>query len=165
MMGRMTSETNPETGTTAYTFDSASGCTGTSKGDLIKRVDAVGNVTCYTYDSFHRTTSITFSGPYAANTPNKYFVYDGATVNGIAMTNTKTRLAEAYTATCSTCAKIVDIGFSYSVRGEITDILESTPNSGGYYHVTQTYWVNKAINRLSGNPRVTLEHCFAGVTL
>jgi RHS repeat-associated protein len=143
---------NPESGTTLYTYDSASGCTGTSNGDLIKRTDAVGNVICYAYDSLHRATSITYSGPYASNTPNKYFVYDAATVNGTAMVNTKGRLAEAYTATCQTCTKITDIGYSYSPVGKITDIYESTPHSGGYYHLSSTYWANGNLNTLSGFP-------------
>jgi len=152
MLGRMTSETNPETGTTTYTFDSASGCSGTSNGDLIKKVDAVGNTSCYAYDALHRITSITYSGSYAANTPNKYFVYDSATVNGVAMTNAKTRLAEAYTATCSTCTKISDTGYSYGARGDVSDVYESTPNSGGYYHLTSTYWPNREVNQMSGLP-------------
>jgi RHS repeat-associated protein len=150
MLGRMTSETNPETGTTTYAFDSASGCTGVSQGDLIKKMDAVGNTICYLYDTLHRVTSITYSGPYAANTPNRYFVYDSATVNSVVMTKAKTRLAEAYTATCSTCSKITDVGYSYSGRGDRTDVYEATPHSGGYYHINSTYWPNREIDQMSG---------------
>ena len=152
MLGRLTSETNPETGTTTYTYDSASGCTGVSNGDVIKRVDAVSNATCYGYDALHRVTSITYSGSYAPNTPNKYFVYDAATVNGSSMTKTNGRLTEAYTATCSTCSKITDVGFSYSATGKITDVYESTPHSSGYYHLTATYWANGNLDVLSGLP-------------
>jgi RHS repeat-associated protein len=148
---RMTSETNPETGTTAYVYDSDSTC-GTSAGDLVKKIDAVGNTSCYTYDALHRNTSITYSGPYASSTPNKYFVYDSATVNGAVMTNAKSRMAEAYTATCSTCAKITDVVFGYTPRGEVSDVYESTPNSGGYYHVVASYWANGAVNQVGGLP-------------
>ena len=81
----MTSETNPENGTTTYTFDSDSGCGSTSTGDLVKRSDAVTNSSCYFYDALHRVTKITYSGPYAASTPTKNFVYDSATVNGTSM--------------------------------------------------------------------------------
>ena len=56
-LGRLTSETNPESGTTNYTYDSDSTC-GTSKGDLVKKQDAVGNVTCMAYDALHRVTAI-----------------------------------------------------------------------------------------------------------
>ena len=147
-LGRMTSETNPESGTTAYTYDTNTTC-GTSKGDLVKKIDAVGNTTCIAYDSRHRPTSVTYSGPYSSSTPNKYFVYDAATVNGVAMANVKSRLAEAYTATSSTGTKITDIGLSYSARGEASDVYESTPNSGNYNHTSATYWANGALDILT----------------
>jgi RHS repeat-associated protein len=121
-----------------------------SSGDLVKRVDTVGNTICSTYDALHRVTSTTYSGPYQSVTPNKYFVYDAATVNSTTMTNTKGRLAEAYTATCQTCTKLTDAGFSYTARGEVSDVYESTPHSGGYYHVSASYWANGAVNQLSG---------------
>jgi RHS repeat-associated protein len=114
-------------------------------------VDAVGNVTCYSYDALHRPLSITYpSGSYSSRTPNKYFVYDTATVNGVAMTNGKTRMVEAYTATTQNGTKITDVGFSYTLRGEPSDVYEKTPNSGGYYHVAEQYWANGAIKQLSG---------------
>ncbi len=153
MLGRLTSEINPETGATSYFYDTATTpCTGTYNGDLVKRVDAVGNTTCYAYDVVHRTTTITYSGPYAANTPTKKYVYDAATVNSVVMANAKGRLAEAYTCTGACTTKITDLGFSYSARGEVVDVFESTPNSGGYYRVTTTYWENGLIKTLSGLP-------------
>ena len=97
MLGRMLSEINPETGTTTYVYDTDATC-GTSAGDLVKRADAVGNVSCYAHDSLHRVTSITYpSGTYASRTPGKYFKYDAATVNGQTVANAKGRLAQAYT--------------------------------------------------------------------
>ena len=156
MLRRMTSETNPETGTINYTYDSASGCTGTYNGDLVKRTDAQGNTTCYAYDSLHRVTSIAYSGPYGTSTPTKTFVYDSATVNGVAMSNVKGRLAEAYTGPSS--PKTTDLGFSYNARGELADVYQSTPHSSGYYHVTASYWPNGALNKiqnLTGLPMIT----------
>src|SRR4029077_3808077 len=154
---RMTSETNPETGpgsggarTTSYTYDSDSTCGSTSGGDLIKKIDPAGDTTCYAYDALHRGKSITYSGTYASSTPNRYFTYDSATVNGVVMANPKSRQVEAYTATCSTCTKITDVGFSYTVRGEVSDIYQSTPHSGTYYHVDQTYWANGTPDVLNG---------------
>src|SRR2546422_4689154 len=111
MLGRVTSATDPESGTTTYTYDSiASGdCAGNYKGDLIKRFDAVGNVTCYAYDSLHRLKDETYpSGSYASVTAQKHFVYDAATVNSVVMSNAKARLAEAYTGTSA--SKITDLG-------------------------------------------------------
>ena len=150
LMGRLLSETNPESGTTTYTYDTDATC-GTSDGDLVKRVDAVGNVICYSYDALHRPLAITYpSGSYASVTPQKHFVYDSATVNSVTMLNTKTRLAEAYTCFSPCTTKLTDIGMSYTVRGQPSDIYESTPNSGTYYHVNETYWANGGLYQLSG---------------
>jgi RHS repeat-associated protein len=148
-MRRLTSETNPESGATTYVYDSDLTC-GTSSGNLVKKVDAVGNTTCYAYDALHRNTSVTYSGPYASSTPRKYFIYDAATVNSIAMVNTKARLAEAYTCFSPCTTKITDLGFSYTARGEVSDVYESTPHSSGYYHVAASYWANGRLNQLSG---------------
>jgi RHS repeat-associated protein len=139
---RLTSETNPESGTTVYTYDSDSSgtCPGTYKGDLVKRVDNALNVTCYTYDGLHRKLSASYSGP--NTTANRYFVYDAASVNGNSMANAKGRMAEAYTATSVTGSKITDEGFGYTARGELSDFYESTPHSGDYYYVPMTYWAN-----------------------
>jgi RHS repeat-associated protein len=150
LMGRLLSETNPESGTTTYTFDADSTC-GTYDGDLVKRVDAVGNVTCYSYDALHRPLTVTYpSGSYSSVTPQKHFVYDSATVNSIAMTYAKSRIAEAYTCFSPCTTKLTDVGFSYTVRGQPSDVYESTPNSGTYYHVNEQYWANGAISQLSG---------------
>jgi RHS repeat-associated protein len=149
MLKRSTSETNPESGTTTYTYDTDVTC-GTSTGDLVKKIDAMGNTTCYAYDALHRGTSVTYSGPYAAVTPNKYFVYDSATVNGAAMANAKGRLGEAYTAQSQGGTKLTDAGFSYTARGEVSDVYQETPNSNGYYHLTQNYWPHGLPNQLSG---------------
>ena len=155
MLGRMTSEANPENGTTNYAYDSDTTCTGGyPAGNLIKRTDAIGNVTCSQYDQLHRPLNVTYpSGSYSASTDKKYYVYDAATVNGISMPNAKGRLAEAYTCpptgSCST--KKTDLGFGYSVRGEVTDTYESTPHSSGYYHAAVAFWPNGGPETLSGS--------------
>lgn len=96
-MSRLTSEANPESGTTSYTYDSDSTC-GNYPGDLVKRIDANGNVTCYHYDGLHRVTSITYpSGPNAAATSAKTFLYDSTSFSCATGANVKGRLAEAYT--------------------------------------------------------------------
>jgi RHS repeat-associated protein len=156
MLGRLTQETNPETGTTSYVYDTDGTCTGSySTGNMVKRTDAVGNVTCYTYDQLHRLLSITYpSGSYATNTDKKYFVYDAATVGGATMQNPKGRLVEAYTcpATGSCTTKKTDLGFSYSARGELATVYEKTPNSGAtYYQASASYWAHGGINSLSSN--------------
>ena len=145
-LGRMTSEQNPETNqsTYAYTFDTDSTC-GTHDGDLVKRIDPQGTVTCYAYDPLHRLTSATYpSGGYSSVTPAKYYVYDSATVDSASMTYAKSRLAEAYTGS----SKTTDLGFSYSNRGEVAGVYQSSPHSGGYYHIAATYWAPRGLLNL-----------------
>src|SRR5581483_8459453 len=156
MLGRITSEINPETNNTAYTYaydaltSDASCGTITSAANLVKRVDAAGNSTCYTYDSIHRVLSTIYP---STATPAKFFVYDSATVSGTSVPNAKTRLAEAYTCTGTCSSKITDLGFGYSPTGQTTDSWEKTPNSGStYYHIQAAYWPNGALNTLSGLP-------------
>lgn len=48
-------------------------------------------------------------------------------------------------------AWITNETYSYSARGELTDVYESTPHSGGYYHTSATYWANGALNTLNMN--------------
>jgi RHS repeat-associated protein len=148
-LGRMTSEINPENATTMYTYDTDSTC-GTSKGDLVKKIDAVGDTICFAYDALHRMTSTTYSGTYASVTPNRYFYYDSATVDSVAMVNVKSRMAEAYTCFSPCSTKITDIGLSYTARGEVSDVYESTPHSGGYYHSSASYWANGVLSNLNG---------------
>jgi YD repeat-containing protein len=161
MAGRLTSELNPETGSTAmtYVYDSWDAACGTyaSAGDVVEKKDAMGNVTCFKYDALHRATAVTYpSGTYASATPTKCFVYatpsSPVTVNGNTMQNANLAVAEAYTTTASSCpgAKTVDEGFSYSARGEVADVWESTPDSGGYYHVNASYWANGQLDVLNG---------------
>ncbi len=68
MLGRMTSETNPESGTTTYVYDTESSACGsiTSSGDLGLKTDANGNITCYYHDALHRlvhASTVAGSGP------------------------------------------------------------------------------------------------------
>ena len=155
-MSRISSETVPEigtngNGTATYVYDSDSTC-GTSNGDLVKAVDAAQNTICATYDALHRKLAITYpTGVYSSVTPQKHFVYDSATVNSQTMAYTKARLAEAYTCYSPCSTKLTDTGLSYTIRGELSDEYESTPHSGTYYHLTQTYWANGSPNQLGNN--------------
>jgi len=164
LVGRLVSETNPESGTTQHIYDSSSGqCaawgyTTPYPGDLVEQDDANGNASCYLYDGLHRLLATYHFGP--NTTPSNHFVYDAASVNGTNMSNAKGRLAEAFTcvAGASNCAGsnlLTDEDFSYSARGEVSDLYESTPHSGGYYHTTASYWANGALNTLGGVPGQT----------
>jgi RHS repeat-associated protein len=160
-LGRVTSETNPENATITYTYDTDSTC-GTSKGDLVKKIDAEGDTICFADDALHRMTSTTYSGTYASVTPSRYFVYDSATVNSVAMVNVKSRMAEAYTCFSPCSTKVTDIGLSYTARGEVSDVYESTPHSGGYYHSSASYWANGVISNLNGALGYTTDYSVDG---
>jgi RHS repeat-associated protein len=70
---RLTSATNPESGTINYQYD--------SNGNLISKTDARGVVATYAYDALNRNTSVTYTND-PANTPAVTRTYDGAT-NGL----------------------------------------------------------------------------------
>ncbi len=159
--------TNPESGMKQFFYDTAPStpgvaCSSTALpsgaglnvsplGHLVKTYDANGTTTCFSYDAVNRNTGIAYFGTnFDGN--NKYFVYDSATVDGAVMTNVLGRLAEAYTAPTSTGTKVTDEGFSYTPRGEISDVYQWSTNSNGWYHTTATYFANHALNTLSGIP-------------
>jgi RHS repeat-associated protein len=160
-LGRTLTATYPENGTKQFFYDSAPSTPGVAcstlslptnaspLGNLLKTYDANGTTACYSYDTLNRVIGIAYSGA-NFDGANKYFVFDSATVDGAVMANTGGRLAEAYTAATIGGTKITDEGFSYTVRGEVSDVYEATPNSGGYYHTTATYFANGALNVLSG---------------
>jgi RHS repeat-associated protein len=156
-LSRLISETNPESGTTKYTYDSDSSgaCPATYNGDLIKRVDSADNVTCYQYDALRRQTLVTYpSGPNATATPAKFFAYDTPYYGSLG-TNIKGRLVAAGTCQTNTsCAgsSVVLETFGYSARGEITDAWERTPSFATVNHVTKTYWASGTVHSLSGVP-------------
>jgi RHS repeat-associated protein len=150
MLRRLTSETNPESGTTNYLYDTATFvCTTAYPGKLVRKADANENFTCPQYDLMGRMIGITYSGPNAG--PSSYFVYDAASYNGTAMTNAKGHIAEAYT--CTTCSptptKITDEYFSYDTRGQLNGVWESTPHSNGYYQTTAGYFPNFILSSLT----------------
>ncbi len=164
-LGRMTSETNPESGTTTHVYDittiaDSCGSSGrTSPGDLVQKKDANGVTTCYIYDSLHRVTDIGNTIENSSN-PCKRFRYDnsngvtGTRPTGVTVSNSLGRLVEAETDNCSAWppTPIADEWFSYDKRGQVTDVYELTPHSGAYYHVTQSYWQHGAPKALSGLP-------------
>ena len=159
-LSRMTSETNPESGTTTYVYDSSSTCSGGSNfpGDLTEKHDAAGNFTCFWYDGLHRLlTEWVNSGPGQWGISGcKRFFYDntngtlGSKPSGVSVSNVLGRLTEAETDACAwpvtQSSLLTDEWFSYTVRGETSDLWASTPHSGGYNHTQASYWANGATN-------------------
>lgn len=163
-LNRKTSETIPEwsagtgaAGTGTYTYDSSGSCSGTYTGDLVAFTDNMGNVTCYTYDLLHRPlSSKVVSGSYASVTPFAYYVFDSASYGTTSMQNAKGNLAEAYTCSGACSSKLTDEFFSIAAvtsgamsGGVQAQMWESTPNSGGYFLTTDTYYPNGIVGATS----------------
>jgi RHS repeat-associated protein len=161
-MSRLTSETNPESGTKIYVYDSDSTMCGngayTSAGNLVKTIDAVGNCVMRYYDALHRVTDV---GTNSGASPCKRFRYDntsgvlGTIPSGVSVSNKLGHLVEAETDTCASpitqSSMLTDEWFGYTSRGETSDTYESTPHSGAsYYHSASTYWANGALDQLTG---------------
>jgi len=160
--GRLITESNPESGTKNYYYDSDSTMCGsgayTSNGDLVKTTDAAGNCVMYYSDALHRVTDVGNNNQSVSHC--KRFRYDNSagypgSTKPTGITNTLGRLMEAATDHCDGTgdAIITDEWFSYDADGRLTDVYESTPNSGGYYHTTASYFANGALNVLSGVPK------------
>jgi RHS repeat-associated protein len=45
---------------------------------------------------------------------------------------------------------VIDEGFSYDKRSQLSDYYQLSPNSGGYYHLSATYWEDKGLKTVSG---------------
>jgi RHS repeat-associated protein len=169
LMRRLTSETNPESGTTSYAYDApTSNCNNGSwnandPGTLVQTQDANGNVTCYYHDALGRIgTYFVIAGPgQYANSGCKHFYYDnssgllGSRPSGVTVNNGLGRLVAATTDNCqwppSQSEIVTDEWFSYTAGGEIGDVWESTPHSGGYYHSSASYWANGVLNTLTAS--------------
>jgi len=163
MLGRMTSESNPETGNSGsnglitYTYDSISPCGDGNNysypGDLVQKQDNAGNKTCYSYDPLHRF--LTAGNSSISGATLRKFFYDSKSSypTGVSVSNAKTLMVEAQTTT-TTGILLTDEFFSYDPLGELTDVYELTPHSGSYYHTTATYWPTGTLKTLSGIPSV-----------
>jgi YD repeat-containing protein len=88
-------------------------------------------------------------------------VYDSATVDGVVMTNTAARLAEAYTATCGSCTKVTDLGFSYDVLGNATAVYQLSSHSSTYFVTTATYYMANLLESVTADG-VTLTYSLDG---
>jgi RHS repeat-associated protein len=153
LLGRILTGTDPESGTTRYTYDSSSACGTTYPGDLVSKVDANGNTTCYQYDGLHRLLVA------ASGSTCRRFFYDasagatGTIPNGVSVANNLGRMVEAETDNCSVpIVPITDEWFAYDKRGLVTTQWESTPHSNGYYESSVSYYANSVVSSLSGIP-------------
>ena len=144
-IGRLTSETNPESGTTTYVYYTNSTCAITSNGDLIKKTDAAGVYTCVAYDALHRVTSTSYSNSALC----KFFEYDSNPGVGFTEANVKGRMSNAWIGNCSNGnPNGADEGFNDSARGELINFYQVTSATLVWYDATATYWPNGSLNTL-----------------
>jgi RHS repeat-associated protein len=149
-LGRMTSETNPETGTISYAYDT------TSPGDLYQIKDARGITQTFSYDALHRITGVTFSD----GTPSVSYLYDGASIWGNTLTNGKGRLTHGYVGTSAT---IADKGISYDSMGRVINTYSCAPLSCGHSttHLGYTYdFLGDRTSLLDGDSGITLNYSY-----
>ena len=89
ILSRLTSKTEPETGTTTYIYDQDTNCPSPSTflGLRISRTDGRGIRTCMQYDALNRVTQKNYSD----TTPSVTYYYDQTSYNGLTITNGKGR--------------------------------------------------------------------------
>jgi hypothetical protein len=159
-LGRMKSDSYPESGTTTYTYDTDGTC-GSSAGDKVRRYDQAGNVSCYHYDALHRLTQITYpSGPNTGSMPIKNFFYDLDNWN-YPISHPKGRLIGTQTVVSGQASQSLEV-FSYDAKGRVADYYQLSKNSGGWYHIQQNYFANDVVHYLKGfnNSGAALSHGF-----
>jgi YD repeat-containing protein len=152
-MGRVTQTVTPEGGTWRYYYDSNSACSGSTNtaGRLVETADPNGTDTCYSYDALGRITLVYANG--ISSCTQRLFYYDGSsgfsgTIPSGVTTPTYSlgRMVEAATATCSAPVTLLtDEWFSYDKDGNETDLWETTPNAGHYFHSVATFAGNNAV--------------------
>lgn len=142
-VSRLTSKTDPESGTTTYTWDSDSSMCGngayTSNGDLVKITDADGHCLNRYFDALHRLTDVGLSGGC------QRFRYDntsgilGSLPSGLSISNPFGNLVEAETDTCAwpvtQSSIITDQWSSFDPMGRV---LLNTQCTAAYQHCGTT---------------------------
>jgi YD repeat-containing protein len=98
-LGRLISETFPESGTSSFTYD--------DNGNVLSKRDARGVVVYSTYDALNRRKGTTFSD----GTPSAAYVYDetGNDLIGL-ITNSKGRMTSAWTSDGTGYSWTYDVG-------------------------------------------------------
>jgi RHS repeat-associated protein len=146
-LSRLTSSTNPESGTTAYSND--------PNGNVITKTDARGISTTFAYDPLNRVNSKTYSD----GTPAASFFYDNASCCPYfspALQNTIGRLVYAQAA-----GQAIDY-FSYDAMGRTTYEYQATPSvyGSGSYAVAHGYDLAGDITSATNGLGVTLTYSY-----
>ncbi len=114
MLGRLTSSTNPETGTTNYSYTSSGALCSGNPSDVCSRTDADNVTTTYSYDQDGNLIEKSYSD----TTPAAFFDYQHG--SGSSEYNTNGRIIEEYTGS-STSPDTEVSNIQYNQTGQITN--------------------------------------------
>lgn len=123
-LSRMTSETNPESGTTTYEFD--------NNGNPTKKTDARTISTNFTYDVLNRVTQKSYSGESGYTTPTVTYTYDEFDHSKGKLTKVSSSVSEARflsfdeagrvtSSRQTTDAEDYDFQYSYNLAGMLVE--------------------------------------------
>ena len=117
----LTSEVNPETGTTVYSRDAV--------GNMSTRKVSTSAITSYTYDPMNRVSAITYS----AGTPSVSFTYDkaGQVLNSISAPVTRVNTYDANRSLTSETLSIDALNYKANYSYNANDTLSSTMYPSG----------------------------------
>jgi RHS repeat-associated protein len=156
-LSRLTSASNPESGSTCYGTVSAGACQNNgydANGNVVRKTDARGITTTYTYDALNRLTQKSYSD----GTPTANFFYDANVWHNINLTNTVGRLS--YDGALSGSTYLASEAFSYDSMGRVINNSQCTipgcPN--GPYSVTYGYDLLGDMTSTSPGAPVTLTY-------
>ena len=146
MLGRLTSASTPESGTTNYYYTNSGGavCSGNPSA-VCRRTDARSITTTYSYDALNRLTSKSYSD----GTPTANFVYDESSVNNdgvyYTVTNGLGRLTHTWVIYPS--GNFFVTIHSYDAAGRVQDYWQCTP----YNCLTTSIWNSHYTYDSAGN--------------
>ncbi len=112
-LGRMTSSTNPESGTSTFAYDSDGNVTSKTSPKPNQTSSSTTVTTTLTYDALHRVLTKTFSD---GTTPSVTIAYDGSTISGCSPTLTA---ADPIGRRTSMCDAAGWEAWSYDSRGHV----------------------------------------------
>jgi RHS repeat-associated protein len=147
-LSRLTSATNPESGTATYAYD--------PNGNLVSRVVPKANQTgtavtthTYTYDALNRLTKESHADPAEGS---ELYAYDGTALTGCPVTGPPTLNSPTYLVgrRSAMCADLSGSAWSYDPMGR--PLFEGTNNKGTSskeYTVGYTYWLDGSLKTVA----------------